>query len=464
MSVLNIFFPSLLAIILLSSEYIAFPERSLPISYNHQSALEGTTELIKIDTPLDIRIQGKIEKDFPLSWRSLYEKNNPLKTQLALQAYAQINKEASPNKIITPIFNALYDAVKLTLGDEFNHFLGHENVGISYLKRGDNGYFSLGNDGKLFFWEESGTSFMPQEIENRFIYFWRGEKMKIIPSSIPNYHIIDLATENQKTILYTGEGRFIQIDSKTDQYIEIINNELDLRRVKIFPSKEGWDIFSKNEWFQLTVHSPDKIVWNKQLLDFNVGEIIKSKAGYFILDTDSLYELNSDTGESAEQLMAFKGMPNKIVMDKLSETLAVGYISGDISLFDLSNQNERAFLSGHNARISALSFDNDQHLFSASFDKTVGIWDLNNLDAGPVKLSDQSSFITHLAIDEKAQRIVIGEINGTIKYYDLNLEKLKHLLCQSSIEPLSREAWSKYVGDERPYLPYHCEIDALPQD
>ena len=95
MSVLNIFFPSLLAIILLSSEYIAFPERSLPISYNHQSALEGTTELIKIDTPLDIRIQGKIEKDFPLSWRSLYEKNNPLKTQLALQAYAQINKEAS---------------------------------------------------------------------------------------------------------------------------------------------------------------------------------------------------------------------------------------------------------------------------------------------------------------------------------------------------------------------------------
>ena len=133
-------------------------------------------------------------------------------------------------------------------------------------------------------------------------------------------------------------------------------------------------------------------------------------------------------------------------------------------MFDLSNQRESAFLSGHNARISALSFDNDQRLFSASFDKTVDIWDLHNLDTFPIKLYDQSSFITHLSLDEKTQRLVIGEINGTIKYYDLNPEKLKHLLCQSSIEPLSREAWSKYVGDERPYLPYQCEIDALPQD
>jgi len=332
------------------------------------------------------------------------------------------------------------------------------------LKRGDNGYFSLGNDGKLIFWEESKTLFRPREIENRFIFFWRGEKMKIIPSSIPNYQIIDLATEGQKTILYTGKGKFIQIDSETDQYIEIINSELDFKRVKIFPSDDGWNIFSKNEWFQLTVNSPDNNVWNKKQLNFHVGELIESPAGFLILDAEGLYELNTDTGESLKQSFVFKGMPNKIVMDNLFKTLAIGYISGDISLFDLSNQRESAFLSGHNARISALSFDNNQRLFSASFDKTVDIWDLHNLDTFPIKLYDQSSFITHLSFDEKAQRLVIGEINGTIKYYDLNLEKLKHLLCQSLIEPLSREAWSKYVVDERPYLPYHCEIDALPQD
>lgn len=463
MSFLNIFLPSFAITILCSSGIIGFAHLPLSISFNLQSDTESKAELIKIDTPLDTYIQGKIEKDFPLSWRSLYEKNNPLKSQLALQAYAELNIEPSPKKITTPIYNALYDAVKLTLGDEFNHFVGHENVGISYLKRGDNGYFSLGNDGKLFFWEENGTSFMPQEIENRFIYFWRGEKMKIIPSAIPNYHIIDIATQGKKTILYTGKGRFIEIDSKTDQYVEIINSELDLRRVKIFPSDVGWDIFSKNEWFQLTVNSPDKIIWKKQRLEFNIGEIIKSSAGYFILDADCFYELNTDTQESVKQSLVFKGMPNKIVIDNLFKTLAVGYISGDISLFDLSNQRERAFLSGHDARISALSFD-DERLFSASFDKTVSIWDLNNLESFPVKLYDQSSFITHLTTDEKAQRLVIGEVNGILKYYDLNQENLKNLLCQSSIEPLSREAWSKYVGDDRPYLPYHCEIDPLPQD
>ena len=464
MQLLNISYPSFLSIIFLSSVLIGFPNRSLSISHNFKIYKEATRELIKIDTPVDNRIQGKIEKDFPLSWRSLYEKNNPLKSQLALQAYAEAKRRSSSKQIITPTYNALYDAVKSTLGDEFNHFPGHENIGISYLKRGDNGYFSLGNDGKLIFWEESKTLFRPQEIENRFIFYWRGEKMKIIPSSIPNYQIIDLATEDQKTILYTGKGKFIQIDSETDQYIEIINSELDFKRVKIFPSDDGWNIFSKNEWFQLSVNSPDNIVWNKQLLNFHVGEIIESPAGFLILDAEGLYELNTDTGESLKQSIVFRGMPNKIVMDNFFKTLAIGYISGDISLFDLSNQRESAFLRGHNARISALSFDNDHRLFSASFDKTVGIWDLRDLDAFPIKFYDQSSFITHLSLDEKTQRLVIGEINGTIKYYDLNPEKLKHLLCQSSIEPLSREAWSKYVGDERPYLPYQCEIDALPQD
>lgn len=464
MRLLNISYPSFLPIIFLSSVLIGFPNRSLSISHNFKIYKEVTRELIKIDTPVDNHIQGKIEKDFPLSWRSLYEKNNPLKSQLALQAYAETNRRSSSNQIITPTYNALYDAVKSTLGDEFNHFSGHENIGISYLKRGDNGYFSLGNGGKLIFWEESKTLFRPQEIENRFIFFWRGEKMKIIPSSIPNYQIIDLATEGQKTILYIGNGKFIQIDSETDQYIEIINSELDFRRVKIFPSDDGWNIFSKNEWFQLSVKSPDNIVWNKQLLGFNVGEVIKSSAGYFILDADCLYELNKDTRESVKHPMVFKETPTRIAVDNLFKTLAVGYVSGDISLFDLSNQKEGELLRGHNSRISALSFAKDQRLFSGSFDKTVSIWDLDKPDAFPIKLDDQASFITHLYVEERGQRLVVGEINGTLKYYDLNPEKLRNLLCQSTIKPLSREAWSKYVGDESPYVPYHCEMDALPQE
>ena len=463
MSFLNTFFTGFLAIILLSSDLMGLPYRSLSTINHFQSDTEITMGLIKIDTPLDTRVQGKIEKDFPLSWRSLYEKNNPIKSQLALQAYAQLNMESSPKKIVTPIYNALYDAVKLTLGDEFNHFLGHENVGITYLNRGDNGYFSLGKDGELFFWEENGTSFVPQEIDRRFIYFFRGEKMKIMPSSIIDYDIVDIAVENQSTLLYTGKGRFIQINSKTDQFVEIINSELDVRRVKIFPSKDGWDIFSKNEWFQLSVKSPDNIVWNRQLLGFNVGEIIKSSAGYFILDADCLYELNKDTRESVKQPMVFKETPTKIAVDNLFKTLAVGYVSGDISLFDLSNQKEGVLLRGHNSRISALSFAKDQRLFSGSFDKTVGIWDLDKPDTFPIKLDDQASFITHLYVEERGQRLVVGEINGTLKYYDLNPEKLRNLLCQSTIKPLSREAWSKYVGDESPYVPYYCEMNALPQ-
>ena len=93
MRLLNIFYPSFLSIIFLSSVLIGFPNLSLSISHNFKIYKEATRELIEIDTPLDNRIQGKIEKDFPLSWRSLYEKNNPLKSQLALQAYAEANKE-----------------------------------------------------------------------------------------------------------------------------------------------------------------------------------------------------------------------------------------------------------------------------------------------------------------------------------------------------------------------------------
>ena len=95
MSFLNTFFTGFLAIILLSSDLMGLPYRSLSTINHFQSDTEITTGLIKIDTPLDIRVQGKIEKDFPLSWRSLYEKNNPIKSQLALQAYAQLNQWGS---------------------------------------------------------------------------------------------------------------------------------------------------------------------------------------------------------------------------------------------------------------------------------------------------------------------------------------------------------------------------------
>jgi WD40 repeat protein len=392
-----------------------------------------------------------------LASKSLFERNNPIKSKLALEAFHQF-KLGAGGVIGSPVYQSLYQAAKAILGDDFNEFIGHKGVDIKTFTRVYDQYHSLAEDGRLIIWEPLDRTYIPKEVSERFIYLWKGDKMNIIESSLVSHEISQITfNEAYNSLSLLKDGNFLQINPKTDQYVEIENLDIDLPIIKIFASNEGWDIITKTGFFHLIARDPEKITWTHWPLGIKIVEAIKSQAGYFFLDGKQIYQFDDQTGEIDIIDLSLKMSPVKIAVDKQAKKLAVGYASGEVGVHDLSNNEVLSNFIGHNSRISALEFGLKNRLYTAGLDRVVNVWNVTNENELPLQLIDHQTFITSLFVHEESQRLVVGEIDGTLKYYELRPEKLVDLLCEAGVSPLTEVEWIQYVGDQLPYEPFECQ-------
>jgi eukaryotic-like serine/threonine-protein kinase len=87
---------------------------------------------------------------------------------------------------------------------------------------------------------------------------------------------------------------------------------------------------------------------------------------------------NLETGEEVWRSRGTDGRGYSLAFSPDGKTLAAG-TSGSILLLDLATGAERHRLTGHRSQITALTFLPDgRRLASASYDQTVGLWDLND--------------------------------------------------------------------------------------
>jgi WD40 repeat protein len=190
------------------------------------------------------------------------------------------------------------------------------------------------------------------------------------------------------------------------------------------------------------------------------------------------------------------------VLNPVKEQIIAGSTSGDIFIYDLNNPGAAPtnILREHTEGIKSLSLSHSsQILVSLSDDRTVRVWDLNNIAdsatvldmAGvptnnlgavetdtnglkvilvgeyvliwdlsvstnkPVILNGHTGRVVNVAFEPNQSYFITVGSDKEIRSWQwpTTLEELMTIACQTVNRDLTETEWETYIGDNRPYQP-----------
>jgi WD40 repeat protein len=137
--------------------------------------------------------------------------------------------------------------------------------------------------------------------------------------------------------------------------------------------------------------------------------------------------------------------------------LATGSDDGVINMTDLAKATERSKpLKGHEAAITALAFEPaSEVLISASADKTVRLWLVDDLDRGgevrSIPLTGHAGAIGALRVDGTGRLVVSGGADGAIRVWPLKHDLLIALACRTvGGRDFTADEWAQLYPGEPP--------------
>lgn len=110
---------------------------------------------------------------------------------------------------------------------------------------------------------------------------------------------------------------------------------------------------------------------------------------------------------------------SRLCLSPDSYTLAVGYSSGIIKLWDIRTSTMVTQFTGHKSEVTALNFNKSgNYLVSGSKDTDVIVWDVLG-DQGLFKLRGHKNAITQVLFLENTKALVSSSKDQLIKIWDL---------------------------------------------
>ena len=170
---------------------------------------------------------------------------------------------------------------------------------------------------------------------------------------------------------------------------------------------------------------------------------------------------DSSSSSSATQLASIPGSNwNVINHFSNSNILAAGFgnSQGAVYLWNLETGEELNVLRGHTASITGIAFTPDgKYMATASYDGTVRLWNMEDLNTLPIVLDDHQSWVTSIAFTNDSRFIVSGEKDGHIRVFPVDVDQIIKGFCNLLSRDLSTEEWNNYVDVDIPYNPSGCE-------
>ncbi|MCX8489471.1 MAG: hypothetical protein ORN54_00205, partial [Cyclobacteriaceae bacterium] len=386
-----------------------------------------------------------------------------LQSLLAQQAY-RFNKKYAGYSYDNDIYNGLFSALK-----KYNHPLtrslpGHTKAARAIVSntRGKT-IFSGGSDGKIFKWtEQSGI--------------WRGEQIKEFIDPPPfiktNYQIysMDISPDGNWLAvggLFTSPNRdanyamLVNLTNPTEGPRKIVGFKSDIENVIFTPDGKGF--FARNNSGHSIMYSDlttakEVINSKEKLTSIDLSQDGTTLAG--VGEDGNLYLWDIGKNYALTVYSILKGSNNdllSVVFAPIGSDVVIGDQKGEIRIIT-SGQIKRV-LTGHTSLIHELKFNHSgKFMASASNDKTVRLWNMENLKEQPTVLSSKD-WVWNMAFSPDDEQIMAGihsvttglresDTDYTIHSWPTKINVMSAELCTRVKRNMSKEEWDIYVADD----------------
>lgn len=411
-----------------------------------QIALTATKEA---NRQRDIAEQRTREKDnlfrlqlaAALAGKSLRARDPELKANMAEQAY-KFNARFGGSEFNMYIYDALYYALQEFGGKDYNMFLGHNGAVKSVVFSGiGSQFYSTGSDGTIYAWNLDDNKQPPTSI---------GEK-----SDYPNRGL--MVSPNKKWLLSTSDSSSMKLYNQQNlkaKPIIISGNRGFVRDAEFMPNSKG--IVSVGSDGTLNYYDFNRSRLLKQL-QYPVTTIDIGLQGNFIYAGTTKGEvIRISMKDMQEEVIFDTEETNRITSLDISEDgkwLAVGGEADYVQLYNLFTGTLATKLYGHKSRVNDLLFShNSKRLATASWDHTIQVWNMENLDDLPYYfIENGNSFVWDLAFSPDDEYLVAGTKDGKVKKWAVNNATMASEMCQHISRNMTKEEWDRYVSKDIEY-------------
>ncbi len=365
-----------------------------------------------------------------------------LKGLLAYQAYL-FYRDYEGQVDQPDIYNALYNALSAFNGEKFNGLQGHEGAvrSLAFLP-GTNTFFSSGGDGKILRWDLNGnTKSYRTLIDNNFI---------------------------NKSLAISPNGRWLACGTTTSG-IQLFNLNAQNSPPTILQEHKGWVealIFTPDNKGLFSA-STDKSVIYWDLIT-NVGTVFVSMentkvkcmaiapAGRFMYggtDDGQLIRWNLDTKEATVIFKSDKNSIYAVSLNSSGSRLAFVDKNGTLRLADTKTNGILKVIPAHSARSLDVRFSpDDRQIATSSMDKTIKIWDANNLGNKPIVISKHDAWVLSIAFSPDGKYLVTSSEDGDyIYYWPTHASYMADQMCGKLGRNFSQREWETYISLDIPY-------------
>jgi hypothetical protein len=393
------------------------------------NALEEVANMQKLSTAKSLAI------------KSLRFAELDLQATAAQQAYRMnVRYNGKPND--PDIYQGLYYAIKnLKAKDNprFNELAGHKST-VRSLVNANGLVYSTGSDGKVLAFDLNNKKYI--------------EASTITATPIAQVQQINraMAVASNGMVALAGEYSEILVLQNGAVVKRLPHNAREIWALGFAPDNKTL-IGIDNQYSVSTWNITDAAPTPKQILKSTEkinALTINSKQANFAIGKESGEIVLLDLNGSVIKNWRNNDAITSLAFNNAGDRIASGDEGGVLNMWNLQGTNKDN-QKEHRARINHIVFSQDGNsLASASFDRTVRIWNAKKLNELPIVLDDHNDWVWAIAFSPDGKKLLAGCRDNVLRVWATQVEDMKDIICpelttQNRKKELDAEQWERFI-------------------
>jgi Tol biopolymer transport system component len=411
-------------------------------------ALQNATEAEKQSKLADEKSREALKRRMvsiaqSMAVKSLQINDDVLKGLVAYQAYRFNNEYDGPERQ-PDIYTALYKAEKNLRSPSHNVLKGHVGaVNSMVFNNSGNILYSTGGDGKIIRYDlnsrsNSGAVLARNDFINRSLDISNNGRWLACGTARSIIQLYNTSDFSRPAAILEGHRGIVGDVAFTPDNRYLISACTDDRTIRI------WNLNN----FESTILASTEA---------RVRSIDVSPDGRHIVGSTNDGKLilwDRNAGNSSRVLA---NEPNNafyvVSFSNSGNYIAAGDKKGNLKLWNANTSGLVKILRSHSARIVDVKFSpGDKLIATSSYDGTISLWELSQLDQNPVVLQEHDSWVLSIAFSPDGKHIVSSSDEGNLMIvWPTGSDIMAQSFCNLLPRNMTREEWGIYVAPDIDY-------------